>query len=437
MARRGVEVEVFTRATSSDQPPVAELAPGVTVRHVQAGPVRGAGQATSCPGSCARSPPACCAPRRTTSPGYYDLDPLALLAVGPGRLAGAGPLGRAAGAHRAHPGQGQERRARRGRHARAARPGDRRGAGGRRGRPAGRQHRRRGARARRRSTTPTRTRSHACRRASTSTGSARRRRPPRAPRSACRRRDVVLAFAGRIQPLKAPDVLLHAAAALLARRPDAAGRLVVLIVGGPSGTGLERAARRCASWPSRSASPTWSASCRRSRATRWCRVFRAADVVAVPSYNESFGLVALEAQACGTPVVAAEVGGLPVGGARTACPGCWCAGTTRPRGPTRWPLAAPAGRGPGSARRRRGTRPSSPGVARRTPCWTCYAQAAGGVSPTRSTCARRAWRCEPVGRADSVIKAVLRRAGAEYESPRPGKYFVTLPGTKKLQTNAG
>jgi D-inositol-3-phosphate glycosyltransferase len=38
--------------------------------------------------------------------------------------------------------------------------------------------------------------------------------------------------------------------------------------------------------------------------------YRAADATVVPSYNESFGLVALESQACGTPVVAAAVGGL-------------------------------------------------------------------------------------------------------------------------------
>src|SRR5207248_10938285 len=44
--------------------------------------------------------------------------------------------------------------------------------------------------------------------------------------------------------------------------------------------------------------------------SRLVRVYRAADVVAVPSYNESFGLVAIEAQASGTPVLAAHVGGL-------------------------------------------------------------------------------------------------------------------------------
>jgi len=45
----------------------------------------------------------------------------------------------------------------------------------------------------------------------------------------------------------------------------------------------------------------------RSELFRWYCV---SDVVGVPSYNESFGLVALEAQACGRPVVATDVGGL-------------------------------------------------------------------------------------------------------------------------------
>ena len=64
LAAAGVEVEIFTRATSSDLPPVVEMAPGVhrAARHRR--PVRGAGQGRPARRSCARSPAACCAPRR-------------------------------------------------------------------------------------------------------------------------------------------------------------------------------------------------------------------------------------------------------------------------------------------------------------------------------------------------------------------------------------
>ena len=44
LARRGVEVEIFTRATSAQQPPVVEMEPGLLVRHVTAGPYEGLGK---------------------------------------------------------------------------------------------------------------------------------------------------------------------------------------------------------------------------------------------------------------------------------------------------------------------------------------------------------------------------------------------------------
>ena len=120
--------------------------------------------------------------------------------------------------------------------------------------------------------------------------------------------DVVL-FVGRIQPLKAPDVLLRAVARLLQRTPERRSNLTVAIVGGPSGSdsffpdhlqGLAGSLR--ISDQVRFAPPV-----HQDELAQW---YRAADVVVVPSYNESFGLVAIEAQACGTPVVAAAVGGL-------------------------------------------------------------------------------------------------------------------------------
>jgi D-inositol-3-phosphate glycosyltransferase len=114
----------------------------------------------------------------------------------------------------------------------------------------------------------------------------------------------VLLFVGRIQPLKGLDVAVRALAAL--RRPDA--RLVV--VGGASGAegaaevdridkliaelGVSDQVRMVEPVPHHLLST----------------YYRAADLVLVPSRSESFGLVALEAAACGTPVVAAAVGGL-------------------------------------------------------------------------------------------------------------------------------
>ena len=88
-----------------------------------------------------------------------------------------------------------------------------------------------------------------------------------------------------------------------------ASRLTVAFVGGPSGTGradpdglIELAARLGLTSRVRLEPP-----CPQPELAQW---YRAATLVMVPSYSESFGLVAMEAQACGTPVIAAAVGGL-------------------------------------------------------------------------------------------------------------------------------
>jgi D-inositol-3-phosphate glycosyltransferase len=121
---------------------------------------------------------------------------------------------------------------------------------------------------------------------------------------------IVLLFAGRVQPLKRPDIVLAAAARLLAESPSLRGKLRIVMVGGPSGS-VSRAD------PDR----MWQLAaelgitdvvrleppCPQGELADW---YRAATLVLTPSHSESFGLVALEAQACGTPVVAAAVGGL-------------------------------------------------------------------------------------------------------------------------------
>jgi D-inositol-3-phosphate glycosyltransferase len=114
----------------------------------------------------------------------------------------------------------------------------------------------------------------------------------------------MMLFVGRIQPLKGADLAVRALAELADRRT------MLVIVGGPSGPdganevialralvaelGVEHRVRFVAPQPH----------------DQLADFYRAADVCVVPSRTESFGLVALEAAACGTPVVAANVGGL-------------------------------------------------------------------------------------------------------------------------------
>ncbi|ASR33948.1 D-inositol-3-phosphate glycosyltransferase [Prauserella marina] len=309
MARRGVAVEVFTRATSSEQPPVVELAPGVLVRHIAAGPFE--------PLERHELPAQLCAftsgVLRTEAfhePGYYDLIHshywlsgqvgwLARDRWGVPLVHTAHTLAKVKNAALAE-GDTPEPRTRVIGEEQVVAEADRLVVN-----------------------TDVETDQlvglYGADRDAVSTVSPGvdldRFRP--GSQAAARRAlglppdAVVLAFVGRIQPLKAPDVLLAAVARLIERDPTLRERLVVLVAGGPSGTGMElpHALRDLAG------------SLGIAELTRFVppqsgdnlvNVYRAADIVAVPSYNESFGLVALEAQACGTPVVAAEVGGLPV-----------------------------------------------------------------------------------------------------------------------------
>jgi D-inositol-3-phosphate glycosyltransferase len=120
---------------------------------------------------------------------------------------------------------------------------------------------------------------------------------------------LLLLFVGRIQPLKAPDVLLRAAARMLSDDPSLRARLRVHVVGAPSGSGLD-APRQLEELAASLGIADVVRFLPPQPPDRLADSYRAADVTVVPSHNESFGLVALEAQACGTPVVAAAVGGL-------------------------------------------------------------------------------------------------------------------------------
>ena len=303
LARLGVEVEIFTRATSSELPPVVEMAPGVLVRHVTAGPFEGLSKEELPSQLCAFTNGVLRA-EAAHPPGHYDLIHSHYWMSGQ-----VGWLARerwgVPHVHTAHT---------------LAKVKNRLIAAGDRPEPKARvigeeqviaESDRLVANTRFEAqdligsydADPART---TVVQPGVDLG---RFRPGRADRRrlGLPERGFVISFVGRIQPLKGPDVLISALAAL--RRRDPLLPVTVVICGGPSGSGLDR--------------PTslieLAASLGVSDTVRFlppqtgddlAALYRASDLVAVPSHNESFGLVALEAQACGTPVVAAAVGGL-------------------------------------------------------------------------------------------------------------------------------
>jgi len=120
---------------------------------------------------------------------------------------------------------------------------------------------------------------------------------------------LVVSFVGRIQPHKGPEVLIRATSELVKHSPLLRHKLIVNVVGGASGANTEEVDRlkELSTWLGMDDVVRFAPPVPRAELPQW---YRAADLVIVPSYSESFGLVALEAQACGTPVVATAVGGL-------------------------------------------------------------------------------------------------------------------------------
>ncbi|MCW2575611.1 MAG: UDP-Glycosyltransferase/glycogen phosphorylase [Modestobacter sp.] len=308
LAARGIAVDIFTRATSSEQPPVVEMDPGVTVRHVSAGPFEGLGK-NELPAQMCAFTAAVLREEAQHEPGHFDVVHshywlsgqvgwLARDRWGVPLVHSAHTLAKVKNAALAE-GDEPEPRARVIGEEQVVAEADRLvantaeearqlvdfydadprrtlvippGVDLQRFRPGDRQQARQ--------------------------------------RIGVAQDAVVLLFVGRIQPLKAPDMLLHAAARMLADDPTLRPKLQVLVVGAPSGSGLtepqrlqELAVALGVTDVVRFLPP--------QPPERLADHYRAADVAVVPSHNESFGLVALEAQACGTPVVAAAVGGLP------------------------------------------------------------------------------------------------------------------------------
>ncbi|WP_430780673.1 D-inositol-3-phosphate glycosyltransferase [Actinoplanes sp. G11-F43] len=301
LAERDVEVEIFTRATASGLPPVVEMAPGVHVRHVTAGPFEGLAKEELPAQLCAFTNGVLRA-EAAHPPGYYDLIHSHYWLSGQ-----IGWLARerwgVPHVHTAHT---------------LAKVKNRFIAAGDRPEPKARvigEEQVVAASDRLVANTDFEARDlighYGADPALVSVVppgvDLRRFRPGAVDRArfGLPEHGRIIAFVGRIQPLKAPDVLVAALAEMRAAGAEA----TLVICGGPSGSGLDRPSSliELAATLGVTDSVVFLPP---QTGDDLAALYRAADLVAVPSHNESFGLVALEAQACGTPVVAAAVGGL-------------------------------------------------------------------------------------------------------------------------------
>jgi D-inositol-3-phosphate glycosyltransferase len=121
----------------------------------------------------------------------------------------------------------------------------------------------------------------------------------------------VILFAGRIEPLKGIDTLLQATALIQQRRPEIMENTCVAIIGGdPWADDPDDEMARLQELREKLGISNMVTFLGSKDQDSLPNYYAAAEMVVIPSHYESFGLVALEAMACGTPVIASEVGGL-------------------------------------------------------------------------------------------------------------------------------
>jgi D-inositol-3-phosphate glycosyltransferase len=307
LARAGIEVEIFTRTTSSDLPPVVEIEPGLSVRHVTAGPYEGLAK-EDLPGRLCAFTAGVLRAEATREPGHYDLVHshywlsgqvgwLAAQRWGTPLVHSMHTLAKVKNASLAV-GDVAEPRSRELGEADVVAAADRLIANTEE--EAAALVELYGADPHRVDVVPPGV--------DLSVFAPGHRAAARAQLGLPADAHMIL-FAGRLQPLKAPDVLLRAVAAMVAGDAERRARTVLAVVGGPSGSGLAEpeALQKLAGELGIGDVVRFAAPVPQGELATW---YRAADVTVVPSHSESFGLVAIESQACGTPVVAAAVGGL-------------------------------------------------------------------------------------------------------------------------------